>query len=169
MNKLASVGLRRVFQLHDSERLHALQGLPLATFPQRVGGYLIDIFLALMLWGPLEYSWRRFLLRQSQIEMKWDFHEVGNIIVMLVYWASFNYFWNGRTPGKFLAGTRAMSLNSDAFASGSRLNEPSVTELQFLREASASPNSSGTRIECAPRTALQKPLSSMSEGKRTAT
>jgi len=112
MNRAGVESLRR-FHLHDIERLQALEGLPLATFPQRLLGYVADLFLAVVLWSVLEFSWRRFVLHQSNIEMKWDFHELGNILVMLLYWASFNYFCNGRTPGKFLAGSQATSLTSD--------------------------------------------------------
>lgn len=104
---------RRFFQAHETGRLRALDGLPLATFWQRVFGYTIDVFLAVALWVPLEFSWRRYVLHQGHIDLKWDFHEYGNILVMLLYWAAFNYFGNGRTPGKFLAGTRAVSLTGE--------------------------------------------------------
>lgn len=82
-------------------------------FWQRTLGYVIDICLALVVWVPLEFSWRRYLLHETHIDLKWDFHEVGNILVMLLYWAAFNYFGNGRTPGKMLARTRVVSLTSD--------------------------------------------------------
>ncbi len=100
----------RVFELHGTERLYALEGLPLATFPQRAFGYFVDVLVAIVLWAPQEFLWRHYVLRQQNIEMRWDFHEAGNIIVMLLYWALFNYFANGRTPGKFLARTQVMSL-----------------------------------------------------------
>jgi len=104
---------RRFFHLHDTTRLHALEGLPLATFPQRAFGYFVDVFLAVLLWVPLEFLWRRYLLHEANIELKWDFHEIGNILVMVLYWAAFNYFANGRTPGKMLARTRIMSLTGE--------------------------------------------------------
>ena len=78
----------RFFQMHETGRLHALEGMPLATFAQRVAGYFIDLFLALLLWAPLEFSWRRYFLHQTHIDLKWDFHEFGNIAVMLLYWAA---------------------------------------------------------------------------------
>jgi len=77
------------------------------------GWIQIVVFLAVLLWGPLEFSWRRYVLHQTHIELKWDFHEFGNIVVMVFYWAAFHYFGNGRTPGKFLARTRVMSLTSE--------------------------------------------------------
>jgi uncharacterized RDD family membrane protein YckC len=103
----------RIFHAHESARLLALDGLPLATFWQRALGYFVDTGLAVILWVPLEFSWRRYLRHETNIELRWDFHEVGNILVMVLYWAAFNYFGNGRTPGKMLARTRIVSLTSD--------------------------------------------------------
>lgn len=104
---------RRLFQMHETARLHALEGLPLASFGQRALGYFIDVFLAVLLWAPLEFCWRRYLLHEEQITLTWDFHEAGNVVVVLLYWAAWNYFGNGQTPGKFVARTRAMSLTSE--------------------------------------------------------
>ncbi len=101
---------RRLFRVHDAERVHALEGRPLATFWQRALGYVIDVAFAVLIWLPLEFSWRRFVLHEENIELKWDFHEVGNIVIMLLYWATFNYFGNGRTLGKRVAGTQVASL-----------------------------------------------------------
>ena len=42
--------------------------------------------------------------------MKWDFHEAGNILVVIAYFGLGNYFGNGQTPGKWIARTRAVSL-----------------------------------------------------------
>ena len=39
---------RRHFHLHDTTRLHALEGLPLATFSQRVIGYFVDVVIAVL-------------------------------------------------------------------------------------------------------------------------
>ncbi len=104
---------RRVFHLHDTSRLHALEGLPLATFPQRALGYVSDVLFAVLVWAPLEFAWRRYVLHETHIDLKWDFHEFGNILVMLLYWAVFHYFANGRTPGKMIARTRILSLTSE--------------------------------------------------------
>ena len=104
---------RRLFQMHETARLHALEGLPLASLAQRVLGYLIDIFIALLLWFPLEFSWRRYVLHEQRIDLTWNFHEAGNVVVMLLYWAVANYLGNGQTPGKFVARTRAVSLTSE--------------------------------------------------------
>ena len=104
---------RRRFQAHASERMETLNGLPLAFFWQRWLGHWIDLFFVIVLWAPLEFLWRRFILHQNQIELKWDYHELGNIIVMVLYWGLFNYFGNGRTPGKWIARTRIVSLTGE--------------------------------------------------------
>jgi uncharacterized RDD family membrane protein YckC len=104
---------RRRFEAHESVRAHELNGLPLATFGQRLVGYFVDILLAVVVWFPLEWSWRRYVKHESAIFMVWDFHEKGNIIVALLYWGLFNYFRNGQTPGKWVVRTRAMSLTSE--------------------------------------------------------
>ncbi len=104
---------RRRFQAHESARMESLNGLPLAYFWQRWLGHWIDLVLAVVIWGPSEYAWRHFVLHEENINAIWDFHEPGNIIVMLLYWGLFNYFGNGRSPGKWIARTKIVSLTSE--------------------------------------------------------
>jgi uncharacterized RDD family membrane protein YckC len=89
--------------------MHVLEGLPLATYWQRILGYLIDVLFAVLIWSPAEFAWRHFVLHETRIELVWDFHEKGNLIVMLLYWGLANYLGNGRTPGKWVARTRVVS------------------------------------------------------------
>jgi len=112
MKKEQQPGQRR-FQAHESARAQALDGLPLALFWQRLVGYLCDLLFAVLLWFPLELAWRRYLLHEQDINLTWDFHEKGNLVVMLLYWGLGNYFGNGQTPGKWIARTRALSLTSE--------------------------------------------------------
>lgn len=104
---------RRHFQAHETPRISELNGLPLAGFWQRLGGYVADILFAVLIWAPLEFAWRRYVLHETHIEMAWDFHEKGNVVVMLLYWGLGNYFGNGQTPGKWIARTRIFSLTSE--------------------------------------------------------
>jgi uncharacterized RDD family membrane protein YckC len=101
------------FKAHESPRLHALNGLPLARWWQRLLGYAIDFFIAVVIWIPIEFLWRHYVLQEQNIDLKWDFHEKGNLVVMVLYWATANYLGNGRTPGKWVARTRAVSLTSE--------------------------------------------------------
>jgi hypothetical protein len=104
---------QRSFHAHISSRAAALNGMPLAQFWQRLVGYIVDILLAVTLWFPCEFLWRRYLRQEQDIHLNWDFHEVGNIVAMLLYWGLFNYFGNGRTPGKFLTRTQVLSLTGE--------------------------------------------------------
>lgn len=108
----SSTLVRRTFQIHNDEHTRALEGLPLAAFWQRALGYWIDLLLAVLLWVPVEFAWRRFILHEQTINLQWNFHEAGNIVVAVVYWGLGNYFGNGQTPGKWVARTRAVSLVS---------------------------------------------------------
>jgi uncharacterized RDD family membrane protein YckC len=103
----------RHFQAHATARTSALNGLPLATFWQRVLGYFVDLLLAVLIWVPLEFAWRRYVRHELNINLAWDFHELGNVLVMLLYWGFGNYFGNGQTPGKWVARTRILSLTSE--------------------------------------------------------
>jgi uncharacterized RDD family membrane protein YckC len=100
----------RHFHAPESERLRELEGLPLATFGQRLLGYAVDLVLAILLWAPAEACWRIFLMHEHDVRLSWDFHEIGNIVVLVLYYGLANYFGNGQTPGKWAARTRAVSL-----------------------------------------------------------
>lgn len=104
---------RRRFHLHAGTRADSLEGLLLATFWQRFLGYCIDLLVAVIIWFPLEFSLRHFLLHEKDVHIVWDFHEGGNIVVMVLYWGLANYFGNGQTPGKWVARTRVVSVTSE--------------------------------------------------------
>ena len=97
---------RRRFHAHVETRAGSLNGILLAAFWQRLLGYCVDLLLAVIIWGPVEYSWRRFLLHETDIHAVWDFHEPGNIVVMVLYWGLANYFGNKRQA----SGLRAQEL-----------------------------------------------------------
>jgi uncharacterized RDD family membrane protein YckC len=104
---------RRRFHPHAGKRADSLDGILLATFWQRLLGYCVDLLVAVIIWFPLEFSWRLFLLHETNIHVVWDFHEAGNIAVMVLYWGFANYFGNGQTPGKWVARTRVLSVTSE--------------------------------------------------------
>jgi len=110
MPATTAIDAKRHFHAHESARSHELDGLPLATFGQRLLGYFIDILLAVVIWAPAEWSWRYFLMHEKTIAIQWDFHEAGNVMVLVLYLGLANYFGNGQTPGKWVARTRAVSL-----------------------------------------------------------
>jgi hypothetical protein len=93
---------RRRFHAHASAHADALNGLPLAAFWQRLLGYSVDLFIAVFIWFPLEFAWRYLFFHERDIHLVWDFHEKGNVVVMVLYWGLANYFGNGQTPGKWV-------------------------------------------------------------------
>ena len=101
------------FHPTESAREHRLAGTRLASFWQRLLGYFVDLMIAVVLWFPVEAAWRYYALHERDIHLTWDFHEKGNIVVMLLYWGLGNYFGNGRTPGKWVARTRIVSLTGE--------------------------------------------------------
>jgi uncharacterized RDD family membrane protein YckC len=108
-----SKAARRRYHAHAGARADSLNGLLLATFWQRLLGYCVDLLIAVVIWFPLEFSWRHFFLREADIHLVWNFHEAGNIVVMVLYWGLANYFGNGQTPGKLIAHTQVLSLTSE--------------------------------------------------------
>lgn len=104
---------RRRFHTHESARSKALNGVVLATFWQRVLGYSVDLVLAVLLWFPIELAWRVFMLHENNVHLVWDFHEAGNVIVVILYWGLTVYFGNGQSPGKWVARTRIVSLTDE--------------------------------------------------------
>ena len=103
----------RRFHAHAGDRMLALNGVRLAAGWQRIAGYATDMLVAVLIWFPIEGSFRYFVLHEKSPHMLWDFHEPGNILVMVLYWGAANYFGNGQTPGKWVARTRAVSLVSE--------------------------------------------------------
>jgi uncharacterized RDD family membrane protein YckC len=101
----------RLFHAHETSRMQELDRIPLATFWQRILGYFIDVLIAVMLWAPVEIFWRiKVVHQQGDVHLVWDFHEPGNLIFLFLYFGLANFIGNGRTPGKFVARTRAVSL-----------------------------------------------------------
>jgi uncharacterized RDD family membrane protein YckC len=104
---------RRRFHAHATARAHALDGFLLATFWQRLLGYCVDLLVVVVIWFPFEFSWRKFLLHETDMHIVWDFHEAGNIAMMVLYWGLATYFGNGQTIGKWVARTRVLSVTSE--------------------------------------------------------
>ena len=105
---------RRYFHAHETACADELEGLPLAGFGRRVLGYLIDLLIVILLWVPFDLFWVRYVNHewtgQSDYRATFDFHEWRNIVAALVYFVLVNFLSNGRSLGKWIAGTRVVSL-----------------------------------------------------------
>jgi uncharacterized RDD family membrane protein YckC len=108
-----SKAARRRYHAHVGSRAELLDGILLATFWQRLLGYCVDLLIAVIIWFPIEFSWRYFFHHEKDIHLVWDFHHAGNYIVMVLYWGLATYFCNGRTLGKWVARTQVLSLTSE--------------------------------------------------------
>ena len=104
----------RYFQAHETARTDELDGLPLASFGQRALGFLIDLFIVVLLWIPLELLWARFVSHEwngrSRFHITFSFHEWRSLLVALLYYVLVKYFSNGKSLGKRIARTRVVSL-----------------------------------------------------------
>jgi uncharacterized RDD family membrane protein YckC len=107
----------RYFDSHETGRVEELDGLPLASFPQRAAGFIIDFVIVVVLWSPIELLWARFISHewdgQSHFNIMFSFHEWRSFVVALLYYVLVNYFSNGRSIGKWIARTRVLSLTHE--------------------------------------------------------
>lgn len=118
---------QRYFQAHETARGNELNGLPLAGFWRRVLGYWIDLFLMFPLVILIAWLWVRYGFLADNLHREWKWHgstiRIGTgysgasesnewvvIVAALFCIALVNYFSNGKSVGKWIAGTRVVSL-----------------------------------------------------------
>jgi uncharacterized RDD family membrane protein YckC len=105
------------FLAHETARVDALNGLPLARFWQRALGFAVDLVLMLCVWAPVVLGWRYFvghhLHGHTNLALSWNVKDETSVLFLLVYAAVACYLGNGRTPGKWVARTRVVSLMHD--------------------------------------------------------
>jgi len=98
---------------HATQRMESLAGLPLASFKARAGAFLMDMVLVLLAYIPVMVVIRWLAAGRNwhaNIDVKWDFYELSNVIFLILYFGLMLFWGNGRTPGKRLVGIRAVSL-----------------------------------------------------------
>jgi uncharacterized RDD family membrane protein YckC len=107
----------RTYNAHETERMHAMHGLPLASFKSRAAAFAIDFILAFTLFIvmliPSNKLIRRFGLVTGDVNLKFDFEHWYSLIFLVVYFALSTYWGNGKTIGKWLLGIRVVSLVHD--------------------------------------------------------
>ena len=104
----------RAFEPHAMSRAMALAGVPLASFGQRAAAFAIDFFLVLVTYIPVELA-RQYLIlswrhQKPDIHVVFNFHEVGNVIWLVLYFGLIVWKTNGLTLGKRLLRIRVVSL-----------------------------------------------------------
>jgi len=116
LNRWARYRASATFCGHESAEALALEGLPLASFRQRALGHVVDFIaiglIVVALFGGF-VAWQHYVQGKAVVGMAFgseEYDHESDIIVLVLYHGLFNYFANGRTPGKRVAGTRVVSL-----------------------------------------------------------
>lgn len=106
-----------LFHAHESERLLALDGVPLAAFRSRAAAFVIDLMLILVVY--LAINLPSALADRARnpahpLLVHFDpFHGLWGVVALVLYFGILTYIGNGRTPGKRLLGIRVVSAAHD--------------------------------------------------------
>jgi uncharacterized RDD family membrane protein YckC len=87
-----------------------VDGLPLASFMRRAVGFGIDSLIVVLLRKPIEFLWQTYIPHGWERHTLLDLAHVRSAIVLAVYFAVALYLGRGRTLGKWITGTRVISL-----------------------------------------------------------
>lgn len=104
----------RTYDAHETERMHAVHGTPLASFTSRAGAFVIDFLLAFFIFVGLLMIANRvgsFSAEESEkITLPFDFKHWYSVLMIVAYFAVSTFLGNGRTIGKWMFGIRVVSL-----------------------------------------------------------
>ena len=103
----------RYYQAHETARADEVNGLRLAGFGQRAMGFGIDFLLVSLLRQPVEYLWVNYMPHGWERHTRIDLLHVRSLIVLVLYFALALFFGRGRTIGKWIVGTRVVSLTHE--------------------------------------------------------
>jgi len=105
------------YNSHETARMQAVDGKPLAPFWRRAVALAVDFLIAGSLFMLIVYPTALLLLRldvihpQVEVLLKMNFFQNWYSVVWLVaYFGLATYWGNGRTPGKALLKIRVVSL-----------------------------------------------------------
>ncbi len=109
------MGSPRRFDAHETERLRALEGAPLAPFAPRAIAFLLDLALVLVVYAAVEVPMKLHELKPGEdfaLHLN-PFHDWTGIPIVIAYFGLATYFGRGRTPGKALMKLRVLSTVHD--------------------------------------------------------
>jgi uncharacterized RDD family membrane protein YckC len=106
----------QTYEPHGLARRDQLKGMPLASFPARAAAFVLDFFVAFLLfllvliYGAKLLAYLGLIDPNANINLKFDFTNWYSLIFLVLYFGLFTYSGNGQTPGKWLMKIRAISL-----------------------------------------------------------
>jgi uncharacterized RDD family membrane protein YckC len=100
---------------HETDRMHELRGVPLASFTRRLAAFALDLLILATLFVLLAGSAAPLLERWGLIDANAKIVYSLNlnwysVVWTVVYFGFATYVGNGKTPGKWIAGIRVVSL-----------------------------------------------------------
>jgi uncharacterized RDD family membrane protein YckC len=104
----------RTFGAHETMRIQEMHGIPLASFGRRAVAFVIDFLIAFLLFLGVLIGGGKLAghlgLLTADVNLKFDFQHWYSFLALVVYFALFTYWGNGRTPGKMPMKIRIVSL-----------------------------------------------------------
>ena len=106
----------QTYNAHETERMHRVHGVPLASFKARAAAFVIDFFAAFVLFTAIFILGVRLLSSlgllkvETDINLEFDLHHWYSLVFVVLYFGLSTYLGNGKTPGKWLVGIRVVSL-----------------------------------------------------------
>ena len=104
------------YDSHQTKRMEAVHGAPLASFWRRAAAFMLDIVIMSLLFvavGSLlepvlrKYGWKMRSSEGLVFALNANWYSVAWVVL---YFGLATYFGRGRTPGKALLGIRVVSL-----------------------------------------------------------
>lgn len=105
------MGSPRRFDSHETVRLRALEGAPLAPFAPRAIAFLLDFVFVMLVYAAVEVPLKLHELKPGEdFDLHLNpFHDLTGIPIAIAYFGLTTYFGKGRTPGKALMKLRVLS------------------------------------------------------------
>lgn len=106
----------RIYNAHETKRMHEVHGAPLASFKARAIAFVIDFFVAFLLFAVMLILGLRLvsslgLLKvKTNVNLAFDLHHWYSLIFVVLYFGFSTYLGNGQTLGKRVVGIRIVSL-----------------------------------------------------------
>lgn len=106
--------ITRTYNAHETKRMQAVHGAPLASFSARAAAFAVDFLVAFLLFLVILFSGGKLAIRLGLItgdmNLPFDFRHWYSILLIVVYFTLSTYWGNGKTPGKWIFGIRVVSL-----------------------------------------------------------